>query len=175
MADPNIFIIMGVTGSGKTTIGEALAHYLQATFADADDYHPAANKAKMAAGIPLTDADRAPWLAALHGVLEGWAKAAQPGVMACSALKESYRQTLTEGLGTKIAFIWLDAPKTLLQDRLAHRHHEFMNPALLDSQLATLEPPSDALRITNDRTPAEVVTEIITALHKQPTGSVAGA
>lgn len=174
MAKGRAFVFMGVTGSGKTTIGSLLAEQLHAPFADADDFHPKANKNKMAAGIPLTDEDRAPWLAALHGVLQGWVDGGTTGVMACSALKENYRLTLTDGIKDQVAFVWLDAPKSTLQDRLAHRHHEFMNPALLDSQLATLEPPSDAVRIANDRTPDQVVATVIEALQlgKASTGGI---
>jgi gluconokinase len=153
---------MGVSGSGKTTIGILLAQRTGTVFADADDYHPAANKEKMRAGIPLNDEDRQPWLEILNGLLRGWYQSGEGGVLACSALKESYRQTLEKGIPPNaIRFVWLDADKELLSERLAGRHHEYMNPKLLDSQLATLEPPKDALRVVNDRTPAEVVDEIL--------------
>lgn len=154
---------MGVTGSGKTTIGELLADRIGAGFADADDYHPLANKQKMAAGHALNDEDRQPWLETLNHLLQSWFAAGKSGVLACSALKAAYRTTLSGGLPPgAVTFVLLDAPKELLAERLAARAHEFMNPKLLDSQLATLEPPTDALRVANDRTPDEVVSQILT-------------
>lgn len=153
---------MGVSGSGKTTIGTAVASQIGAVFADADDYHPAVNKAKMAAGTPLTDEDRAPWLQTLNGVMQGWAAEGKRGVLACSALKATYRDTLAQGLPEgSYAFVWLDLPREVLAARLAVRKHQYMNPKLLDSQLATLEPPTDAVRVVNDRAPAAVVAEIL--------------
>lgn len=158
-------VLMGVSGSGKTTIGTALAKRLSATFADADDYHTAANKAKMAAGHPLDDEDRAPWLKLLNGVLQGWVTEGKQGVLACSALKAEYRETLGAGIdGDKIAFVWLDGSKELIASRLAARENHYMHLNMLESQLATLEPPADALRVVNDRTPAEVAEEIVTKL-----------
>ena len=160
-----IVIVMGVSGSGKTTIGTLLARRTDATFADADDFHPLANKQKMAAGHPLTDEDRKPWLEALNRLMQGWAAAATRGVLACSALKQSHRATLSSDLApTTLRWVFLDGSQALIASRLAARHHEFMNPGLLTSQLETLEPPTDALRIVNDRTPDEVVDEIITKL-----------
>jgi gluconokinase len=159
---PEIFVVMGVSGSGKTTIGSLLAKRLGGVFADADDYHPEANKAKMHAGIPLTDEDRAPWLHTLNSLLRGWAEKDVQGVLACSALKAAYRDTLADGLGPgRLGFIWLDLPAEVLAQRVAARHHEFMNPALLTSQLATLEAPAGAIRVLNDKTPDEVVTELV--------------
>src|SRR5215471_17242160 len=153
-----IVVLMGVTGSGKTTIGELLARRSNAVFADADDYHPAANKQKMAAGHPLNDEDRQPWLETLNKLMRGWYEVAQSGVLACSALKQKYRDTLAAGLPhDALTFVWLDTPKEIIAGRLAARHHEFMNPNLLQSQFDTLEPPADALRIVNDRAPRQVV------------------
>ena len=116
----------------------------------------------MAAGHPLDDVDRQPWLETLNGLLRSWHQDAASGVLACSALKESYRGTLATGMpeGT-VTFCLLDIPREILETRLAERHHEFMNAKLLDSQLATLELPKDALIIENDRTPDEVVAEIL--------------
>jgi gluconokinase len=160
-----IVVLMGVTGSGKTTIGTLLAECMGTVFADADDYHPLANKEKMAAGHPLNDADRQPWLETLNGLLRGWYTdevRGGGGVLACSALKEKYRETLASGLPSRtVRFVLLDGAKELIAERLAQRHHEYMNPDLLDSQIATLEPPKDALRICNDRAPEEVVDEIL--------------
>ncbi|WP_035348583.1 gluconokinase [Edaphobacter aggregans] len=157
-----IVVLMGVTGSGKSTIGKLLASRAGAVFADADDYHPPANKQKMAAGHPLNDEDRQPWLETLNKLMQGWYKEGKNGVLACSALKQKYRDTLAAGIPhDSITFVWLDAPEAVLAERLAERHHEFMNPALLQSQLDTLEPPADALRIVNDRPPEQVVQSIL--------------
>ena len=164
-----IFVMMGVTASGKTTIGKLLAAKINAVFADADDYHSPENKAKMAAGTPLTDEDRAPWLTSLNQLLQGWATEQTKGVLACSALKEAYRGTLSAGLPAHaLVFVWLDLPKEVLAARMAARQHSFMNPVLLDSQLATLEAPKDAVRVLNDRSPDVVVDEILARVG-QPT------
>jgi gluconokinase len=170
-----IVVLMGVTGSGKTTIGTLLAQRTGTIFADADDYHPQANKDKMRAGVPLNDEDRQPWLEILNGLLRAWYQSGEGGVLACSALKEKYRQTLASGLpANAISFVWLDGDKQLLSERLAARHHEYMNPKLLESQFATLEPPKDALKIENDRAPAEVVDEILQHVSPSADGPAAG-
>lgn len=160
----SIFVVMGVTGSGKTTIGSLLAERAGITFADADDYHPESNKQKMAAGHPLTDEDRQPWLETLNGLLVHWFQSGQGGVLACSALKNSYRSTLETEIPPGIVhFILLDVPKEVLIERLKARHHSFMNPDLLDSQIATLEAPSSevALKIDNNRDQDVVVADIL--------------
>jgi gluconokinase len=157
-----IVVLMGVSGSGKTTIGTLLAERVGAVFADGDDFHPLANKQKMAAGQPLDDQDRQPWLEVLNRLLQDWFAEGKSGVMACSALKASYRATLQAGIPKgAISFVVLEASKEMLADRLAERKHEFMNPGLLDSQLATLEMPNDAVRIVNDRAPEEIVSQIL--------------
>lgn len=162
MGAARIFVVMGVSGSGKTTIGTLLAHRTGVLFADADDYHSAANKEKMRAGTPLTDEDRAPWLETLHDLLKSWADAGTGGVLACSALKASYRDTLGAGLPVDVlTFVWLDGARELIQARLEARVGTYMNPLLLGSQIATLEPPSEALRVVNDRAPEVVVEEIL--------------
>ena len=160
-----IVVLMGVTGSGKTTIGTLLAERAGAIFADADDYHPQANREKMAAGHPLDDQDRQPWLEELNRLLVGWFRQGKSGVLACSALKAHYRDILAGDMPPHtLTFLVLDGSKELIASRIAHRKHTFMNPNLLDSQFATLEMPSDALRVTNDREPAEVVSEILSKI-----------
>lgn len=157
-----IVVLMGVSGAGKTTIGVRLAERTGATFADADDYHPQANKDKMAAGYPLNDEDRQPWLETLNSLLRGWYASGSSGVLACSALKAKYRETLAAGMPEGVVkFVMLDGSKELIAERLAARHHEYMNPKLLDSQLATLEVPADALRLVNDKSPDEMVDQIL--------------
>jgi gluconokinase len=132
---PATIVAMGVSGAGKSTFGQALADRLDRPFIDADDLHPAANKAKMAAGLPLTDEDRAPWLEAVADA----AAALPASVVACSALKRRYRDQLRRRDGS-IVFVELDVDRDELARRLATRSHEFMSPTLLQSQLATLEP-----------------------------------
>jgi gluconokinase len=128
-------VVMGVSGSGKTTVGEALAEALGVPFADGDALHPAANVAKMAAGIPLDDADRAPWLDTIGALLS-----AGSIVIACSALKRTYRDRL-RAAAPDLELVFLEVDRATLLDRMTHRTH-FMPPSLLDSQLATLEPPT---------------------------------
>ena len=157
-----IVILMGVSGSGKTTIGTAFAERMHTTFADADDYHSAANKAKMAAGHPLDDQDRQPWLETLNSLLLQWFEAGKGGILACSALKDEYRKTLVRGLPPNgYTFVLLDGSRELIAERMSERKNHYMNPDLLDSQFATLEPPANALRITNDRAPEQVVDQIV--------------
>jgi len=133
---------MGVSGSGKSTIGEPLARRLGWPFLDADEFHPPGNVAKMAAGVPLTDADRWPWLALLNAKL----KSEKNAVLACSALKQSYRDALAAGLAD-CRFVHLRGSIELIRARLAERQHRYMPASLLDSQFAALEPPAQAIRI----------------------------
>lgn len=148
------FLIMGVSGCGKTTVGKRLAEETGAVFLDADDFHPAANLAKMAAGQPLTEEDRQPWLAMIAEKIRTLADA--PFVLACSALRESYRQQLLAACpGMKI--IHLHGSRELLLERMQQRQDHFMPASLLDSQLATLEPPAAALRLDIALTPQEIV------------------
>ena len=158
-----IVVLMGVTGSGKSTIGMTLAARTGAVFADADDYHPLANKQKMAAGEALNDEDRQPWLEELNRLMRDWYAEGHGGVLACSALKAKYRETLAAGMPEgALHFVLLDGSREMIAERLAGRSHQFMNPKLLDSQMKTLEPPADAFKIVNDRAPELIVDEILT-------------
>jgi gluconokinase len=154
-----ILLVMGVAGVGKTTIGEPLARALGWRFLDADDYHPPENVAKMKAGIPLQDADRWPWLSRLNREL----KELENAVLACSALKGSYRQRLAQGI-PDFTVIYLHASAALIRARLENRQHRYMPAALLDSQLATLEPPADAIAIDVAGTPQDCVAAIVARL-----------
>lgn len=162
---------MGVSGSGKSTVGAALASTLGWPFLEGDALHPAANVAKMAAGHPLTDADREPWLAALGRRMDAWTAAGVSGVVACSALHRSYRDALRGGRGGRrggpggVRFVLLDVDRAELADRMKHRHGHFMPLELLDSQLATLERPGPdehalTVRLSADISPAQVVESI---------------
>jgi gluconokinase len=151
-----IVLVMGVAGVGKTTIGEALARALGWRFIDADDYHPPANVAKMKAGIPLEDADRWPWLAHLNRLL----KEEENAVLACSALKESYRQRLAQGIAD-FTVVYLYGSAELIRSRMEQRSHPFMSAALLKSQFAALEPPADAIAIDVAATPEASVAAIV--------------
>jgi len=136
-----ILVIMGVSGSGKTTIARPLAARLGWPFKEGDDLHPAANIAKMKAGVPLTDADRAPWLAAIAAWIDGQAAAGLPGVITCSALKRAYRARLTDGR-PQVRLVFLRGSQTVIAARVARRTHHFMPASLLASQFADLEEPA---------------------------------
>ena len=154
-----IVVVMGVSGCGKSTIGQLLAVRLGCPFLDADELHPPGNVAKMAAGTPLTDADRQPWLELLNAKLRGQENA----VLACSALKETYRRTLSKGLAD-CRFVHLRGSMELIGARMAKRQHRFMPASLLASQFATLEPPAEALAVDIAQPPAQCVEEITAAL-----------
>ncbi len=134
---------MGVSGAGKSTVGRALAEALAWPFQEGDALHPPANVALMRAGVPLTDEDRWPWLAAVAGWIDGQAIRRAPGVITCSALRRSYRQVLTGGR-PQVRLVHLQGDRGLIAGRLAGRRGHFMPPALLDSQFATLEAPGSA-------------------------------
>ncbi|MFJ5927199.1 gluconokinase [Kitasatospora sp. NPDC092948] len=136
---PPVIVVMGVSGVGKTTVARLLAHRLGLPYAEADDFHPAANIAKMSAGTPLDDHDREPWLRALGAWLGERAEAGTGGVVTCSALKRSYRDILRDAC-PEAFFLHLTGSHDLVGDRIAHRTGHFMPPSLLDSQYATLEP-----------------------------------
>lgn len=164
---PCLLIIMGVAGSGKTTIGERIARELGWSFADADDFHPPANVAKMSAGEPLSDEDRDPWLAAIHDHLATSLARGENAVVTCSALKQRYREKILFGLaGAKL--IYLKAPPELLLARLQARTHHFMKASMLESQLAALEEPEDALICDVSRSPAEIVRQLRVSLGFPP-------
>jgi carbohydrate kinase (thermoresistant glucokinase family) len=141
-----IAVIMGVSGSGKTAIGEALARELGWRFLDADDYHPPANIAKMAAGQALDDDDRTPWLEKLNQELWKFDASDESVVLACSALKERYRRRLSEGIH-RIEWVYLKGDFDLIHSRLAQRRHRYMPASLLQSQFAALEPPQRAIAV----------------------------
>jgi gluconokinase len=160
-----ILVLMGVTGSGKTTIGKLLAAETGWQFADADDFHSEANKAKMHAGIPLTDEDRKPWLDTLHHLLLGWYEAGISGILGCSALKKSYRDELTPQIpSVNIRFILLEVSRQELEERLKERKNHYMNPELLQSQLETLEVTPDLMRVCAEGPPEKIVQEILNEL-----------
>ena len=138
-----VVVLMGVAGSGKTTVGELLARRLGWEWQEGDALHPPANVAKMSAGTPLTDADRWPWLAAIAAVIDGWRAQGRSGVVACSALKRAYRDILI-GDRADVRLVYLQGDRALIEARMAARRAHFMPVALLDSQFATLEPPAVA-------------------------------
>jgi gluconokinase len=169
-----IVIVAGVAGSGKTTVGTQLARRLGWRFADADSFHPAANVAKMRAGIPLTDEDRAPWLRAITGWMDDLIAAGQSGVITCSALKRRYRDQLLSGRPAAV-MVFLEVDRAALVQRLSHRPGHFFPEQLLDSQLAAVEPPAPDERVVTlpvDGDPAQMVAEIVTrlGLDDQPRG-----
>ena len=156
-----IVLVMGVAGVGKTTIGEALARALGWRFIDADDYHSPQNVAKMKAGIALEDADRWPWLAHINRVLKEETNA----VLACSALKESYRERLAQGI-SDFTVVYLYGSAELIRARMESRSHRFMPAALLESQFAALEPPANAIAVDVAATPEACVAAILKALRR---------
>lgn len=153
-----IVVVMGVSGSGKTTLGQRLAARLGCAFIDADDHHPKENVAKMAAGVPLDDADRWPWLEALNTLLRAQA---HDVVLACSALKQAYRARLCEGI-TDCRLVYLKGSIEQIRTRLAERQHRYMPASLLESQFAALEPPVDAIMVDVGE-PADACVETVLA------------
>jgi carbohydrate kinase (thermoresistant glucokinase family) len=161
-----VYVVMGVAGCGKTTIGMMLAGHLGVPFHDADAYHPKANVEKMARGIPLDDDDRMPWLQTLAREIGLWNRE-RGAVLACSALKQSYRDVLIDGNTGKLLFIYLKGDKRTISTRLQGRSGHFFPLQLLDSQIMTLEEPGDAVTVKIDKEPEEVVDEIINLLDRK--------
>jgi gluconokinase len=157
------FIVMGVSGCGKSTIASQLAGSIGAEFLDADDFHPAANIQKMAAGIPLTDEDRWPWLESLNHTLRERDDEGRPVVLACSALRQAYREVLSRSF-ERVVFIYLAGSKDEIQSRLESRSGHFMPAKLLDSQFAMLEEPADAIRVSIAQSPEDMIAEILARL-----------
>jgi gluconokinase len=167
-----IVMVAGVAGSGKTTVGTLLAGRLGWKFADGDSFHPAANVAKMRAGVPLADADRGPWLGAIGRWIDVQIAAGQSAVVACSALKQAYRQTLVHDR-PDVRLVFLQVSREALAARLRARHGHFFPQALLDSQLAGLEypqPSEGVLTVSADAGPAAIAAEIIDELHLRAQG-----
>jgi gluconokinase len=155
-----VVVLMGVSGSGKTTIGKELAALLNWTFVEGDDFHPSANVEKMAAGTPLDDDDRRPWLRALQERVEQACGRDESAVLACSALKQSYRDQLEQGTTGCVRFVYLTASEELIRSRLEEREGHFMDPALIHSQFEALEPPADAVRVDVSPAPKTVAADI---------------
>jgi gluconokinase len=154
-----VVIVMGVTGAGKTTIGRALASSLGWEFHDGDDLHTDASQRKMHQGIALDDADRAPWLSAIRKLIEAMLASGRSGVIACSALKQAYRDEIVVD-SNNVKVVYLKGSKEVIADRLRQRGGHFMNPDLLQSQFDTLEDPSDAIIVDVSAAPEAIVNEI---------------
>ena len=164
MIPANAVVVMGVAGSGKTSVGERVAARLGVPFRDADGFHPPANIAKMSSGVPLDDADRWPWLDAIGAALRD---APSGIVVACSALKRVYRQRIRAVAGRPVTFVFLDGDRATLASRLGGRRGHFMPASLLDSQLATLEPPGPdegAVRVSIEPRLDTVVAAVLSRL-----------
>ena len=157
---PRFFIVMGVSGCGKSSVGETLAQTLGWSFYDADDFHPPENVAKMANGIPLDDSDRVPWLSSLNELISSSLKTDNPSVLACSALKERYRQQLMSG-NDGVQIVYLKGSYGLIWSRMEKRTDHYMKPHMLKSQFETLEEPVNALTIDISISVDDVVQEIL--------------
>ena len=156
-----ILLVMGVTGSGKSTVGRLLAGRLNWVFLEADDFHSAANKEKMHHGVPLTEADRLPWLKAIHAELRAQARSDKNVVLGCSALRKSYREILTAGLDVRI--VYLQGSRELIGGRLRQRLGHFAGEAILDDQFAVLEEPgpAEAVIVEVQESPEQIVEEVL--------------
>lgn len=154
------FIVMGVSGCGKSSVGQTLASRLGWSFYDADDFHPPENVAKMANGTPLDDSDRAPWLSALHDLISSSLREDKPGVLACSSLKERYRQQLLDG-NESVQIVYLKGSYDLIWSRMSARKDHYMKPHMLKSQFEALEEPSNALTMDISMSIDDIVQEIL--------------
>jgi gluconokinase len=157
-----IIVVMGTTGSGKSTVGALLAQRTGWEFADADDFHPAANIEKMSRGIPLDDADRTPWLAILRDKIAGWLAAGRNAVLTCSALKQRYRDELQ--VSSEVKFVYLKGSYELFAERIRTRHGHFAKEGILAGQFRDLEEPSGALTLDARLTPEELATQVCAEL-----------
>ena len=155
-----ILVLMGVSGSGKTTIGELLSKKTKWTFYEGDDFHPEKNVTKMKSGTPLTDEDRVPWLLAIREIIEKHLENNTSAIIACSALKASYREVLQRD-DKRIHFVFLNGKKALIQSRLDKRKDHYMPADLLQSQFETLEDPDNALVVDIQLAPEEIVSQIL--------------
>jgi gluconokinase len=153
-----IVIVMGVVGAGKTTVGTLLAHELGWEFVDSDTFHSPSNIEKIRQGLPLSDADRAPWLKAIHDAIVSWLAQKHNIVLACSALKRAYREQLC--ISSEVKLVYLKGSYELISERLRSRRNHFAPVEILASQFATLEEPEDAVTVDVSQTPEEIVTEI---------------
>ena len=165
-----VIVVMGVSGSGKTTVGKLLAEALGAEFAEGDAYHPPQNVEKMRRGIPLEDADRWPWLERLSAEIDRWLAAGKIVVLACSALKQHYRDVLTKGR-PGVRFVYLKGDDALLHARLERRRGHYMPASLLASQIAALEEPADAITVDVAGSPEAIASEILAKLRDHGTAS----
>ena len=166
LAPPVVLVLMGVSGSGKTTVAQIIAERLRWPFEEGDALHPPANVAKMAAGHPLTDDDRAPWLAKVADWVDARLDAGESGVITCSALKRKYRE-LIDRRGERVEFVYLHGSRELIATRLATRQGHFMPSSLLDSQFATLEEPAadePVIRVEIGAAPESVAADVLAAL-----------
>ena len=159
MKNPRVVVLMGVTGSGKTTVGKMLATHLGRPFFDGDDFHNAANVEKMRAGVPLTDEDRWPWLQCLAAKIDEWATTESGAILGCSALKQSYRAVLV-GERSDVGLVYLRGTARLISRRLHARVHEYMPASLLTSQFEALEEPQGACFVDIEPPPEQIVREI---------------
>jgi gluconokinase len=174
---PVIAVVMGVSGSGKTTVAALLAAALGCQFQEGDDLHPPENVAKMHSGTPLTDADRLPWLQRIAAEIDAWRANGESGVVTCSALKRAYRAIII-GDRPDVTLVYLRGSNTLIHQRMAARHEHFMPLALLDSQLATLEEPGpDEHPVVVDVTgrPAEIAAAVVRQLEARQASAAGGS
>jgi gluconokinase len=165
-AGPVVLVVMGVSGAGKTTLGEMLATRFGWPYKEGDELHPPANVAKMKSGHALDDADRAPWLAAIGAWIDGWTRAGQSGVISCSALKRAYRDTLDHGRPA-VRFVFIDLDEATIAARLKDRKHAYWPASLLHSQFETLEPPQPdepVIRVDGRTSREEQVEKVAAAL-----------